>query len=235
MTVRHAVDAVRFFRVVSPIPRLLGIAIALVTALGVVLTAQAPSYAARALAPVLLQQMFAASSGFLVPARRGHYDLLLTRRSGRIAAALGHWSASVGPGVAGWLLLGLAELAGRQGAGADLLAAGTWCAMAVVSTLPWAAGIALPRFGSAIAWLVVMVALTDGPAMASPWHVAPRGLEGPMGPALSVLLDPGALVGRALTGPDWVAVAPGLVLSAVAMVAACACVARADVPLEAGQ
>lgn len=214
MTVRHAVDAAHFFRVVSPIPRLLGLAIAIVTATGVVLTLQAPAYAVQALAPVLLLQMFAASSGFLVPARRGHYDLLLTRGSGRIAIALVHWSASVAPGVAGWLLLGLAELAGRQGAGAALLASGSWCAMAVVSTLPWAAGIALPRFGAAIAWLVVTSAAPDG---------------------LSVLLDPGALVGMGLTRAAWVGVAPVLVLSAVAMVAACGWIARADVPLEAAQ
>ena len=56
---------------------------------------------------MLLLQLFGNSSGFDVPARRGHYDLLLTHGEARRRIIIGHWAASALPGVASWLVLGV--------------------------------------------------------------------------------------------------------------------------------
>jgi hypothetical protein len=58
-----------------------------------------PGRAASALTPILLLQLFACSSGFDVPARRGHYDLLLTHGETRHRIVVGHWLASAFPGL----------------------------------------------------------------------------------------------------------------------------------------
>src|SRR4051812_39571193 len=91
--------------------------------------------AARTLAPVILLQLFAAASGFRVPARRGHYDLLFTGGVSRLAVAFAHWTMSVAPGVLAWLALVAGE---RAAGGAALTTGGTIVAMVMVSTIPWA-------------------------------------------------------------------------------------------------
>ena len=63
----------------------------------------------KTVAPVLLLQLFAAASGFMVPARRGHYDLLLTRGDSRLAIAVVHWAMSILPGVLSWFVLAAIE------------------------------------------------------------------------------------------------------------------------------
>jgi len=234
MTEGRATELVRFFCVVPPVPWLLWGTMLVVTAIGGLVTVHDPSLGARALAPVLLLQLFSASSSFAVPARRGRYDLLLTSRGRRATVALAHWVASIAPGVACWLVLALAELAGSRGGHAALLAPGTWAAVSVISTVPWAFGVALPRFGSAIGWLVVLIGTRNGLSVDAGWQVDSSGLGG-LWPAWSFLADPFAVVGLALARSELIAIAPGLVLAASAMIAACVWAACADVPLEAGQ
>jgi len=235
MTAGQAYAVARFFRVVPPVPGLLMAGFAAVALVGVAVVLHAPSLVGRVFATLLLLQMFAASSGFMVPARRGHYDLLLTRRSGRVAVAMVHWGASVVPGVLAWLALGVVELIGRGGGRADLLASGTCCAMAVVSMLSWATGVALPRFGGAIVWLVLMVAAGKGPAHHSDWRVAAPVVPQIRDSAAAFLIDPSATSGVTLTGTEWLAVTPGLLIALVAMIVAVLQIVRGDVALEAGQ
>ena len=67
----------RFFLVVPPMPLLMIGAFAVITVAIAAVVVLNPSRATGALTPILLLQLFACSSGFDVPARRGHYDLLL--------------------------------------------------------------------------------------------------------------------------------------------------------------
>ena len=93
----------RFFVVVPPMPLLMigtfGVVTAVIGAVAVFNPARAPD----ALTPILLLQLFACSSGFDVPARRGHYVLLLTHAGSRPLVLFAHWVASACPGVICWL------------------------------------------------------------------------------------------------------------------------------------
>ena len=128
----------RFYRVVAPVPPLVGWTFLVLVLIGTLVIVHDPTRAASALIPVLLLQLFAASSGFEVPARRGHYDLLLTSGSGRASMALVHWGTSVAPGIIAWLALVVIEQLASGGNVSRLLASGTLAALCLVSTLPWA-------------------------------------------------------------------------------------------------
>lgn len=114
----------RFFHVVSPLHGLVIWTFGVLVIGSAALVYVAPDRTAGALAPLLLLQMFAASSGFAVPARRGHYDLLLTRSGERTWIALAHWLTSISAGIASWLIVAAAETLTR-GHAAITLASGT--------------------------------------------------------------------------------------------------------------
>jgi hypothetical protein len=218
----HSIYPLRFFRVVTTQPSLIVWTFVVVACVGVVSIVREPASGAAAMAPVLLLQLFAASSGFEVPARRGHYDLLLTSGHHRVWIALAHWATSIAPGVVVWLALALLESAVSLRAGA-LLTSGTVSAMALVSTLPWAITVRLPRFSGGIGWLLALAITTSvWPAM-------------DLSSAWGLLLYPAGLVGRTIGVENVLVAGPGIVLALGAMVTACRWVARAAVPLEAAQ
>ena len=228
----------RFFRVVVPVPGLIGRTFLIVALIGAVSIAGDPARAPGAMVPVLLLQSFAASSGVAVPARRGYYDLLLTGGHSRVWMALAHWLTSIAPGVATWLLDAGVEAAASGGVRTALLTSGTWAAMCLVSTLPWAITVRLPRFSGAIGWLLVLAMST------TMFPFTPRVVSGPFTPsdleslswsAWSFLIYPPGLVGQVLSGNQALVVAPALVLAGCSMAAACRSVVRASVPLEAAQ
>jgi len=227
----------RFFCVVPPVPRLMIGTFAVIAVIAGAAVVSDPGRAAGAVAPLLLLQLFAASSGFAVPARRGHYDLLLTRGCRRAWAAMAHWVVSIAPGVASWLAVAVVERVASNGSSATLVASGTWAAVFLVSTLPWAFTVALPRFSGAIGWLLVVVTATT--MFSSPvlddWTVGSTRIEALVWPAWTVLVNPVAAVGHPLGGPHLLAVTPALAVAVIAMVLACRWAARADVPLEAAQ
>jgi hypothetical protein len=169
----------------------------------------------EAAAPVLLLQLFAAASGFMVPARRGYFDLLLTQGDSRIAIAAMHWAMSVVPGILSWSVLAAIE---RICGGSSLVAPGTLLALFVVSTMPWSVTVPLPRLSGAIVWLLVFA-------------LASAALPGRNMSAASLLL-PWALLG---TNPHPFAAAIVVACVTGAMVAAFAWINRMDVPLESGQ
>lgn len=203
----------RFFLVVPLVSRTMLATFAAVCVGGLAAIAVDVAYASRALAPALLLQLFAASSGFLVPARRGHYDLLFTGGASRVVVALMHWLMSSMPGVLTWVVLATGE---RLAGGADLLSSGTMAALVLVSTLPWTITVPLPRLSGAIVWLVV--ALT-GTAMAGE-----------------------SLTGAALPPWDWVgaqlrqrALVAALLTGGLAVAAAVEWIRQVDLALESGQ
>jgi len=185
--------------------------------------------------PILLLQLFAASSGFEVPARRGHYDLLLTSGYGRVWMALVHWGTSISHGIAAWLVLVLAERIASGGAWTTLLAPGTWAAVGLVSTLPWAITLRLPRFSGGIGWLLALAISTSvwPPSQFSVGSAADA--ETLVWSAWRFLVYPPALVGHELHLQEAIIAGPALALACGSMVAACRWVSRASVPLEAAQ
>ena len=225
----------RFFRVASPLPGLVVWTFGAIVAGASAIVVLTPSRTAGALAPLLVLQMFAASSGFAVPGRRGHYDLLLTRTGGRIAIALAHWASSIAPGLAGWLIVAGVE-ALTTGATSIAMASGTCAAVALVSTIPWAATIALPRFSGGIGWLLLLT--ITGITLSPGEHAwVPRAIEaeGFVAGASAFLLYPIAVIGRRLSSGELLMALPALTLALASMAVACGWVRRATFPLEAAQ
>jgi len=228
---------VRFFAVVPPMPRLMIGAFGVVTTAIAVVVAFNPSRAPQALTPVLLLQLFACSSGFDVPARRGHYDLLLMHAGSRRLVLFGHWMASACPGAICWLALAATcrVAVGRDAGG--LLTTGSVAAVCLVSTIPWAVTLRLPRFSGAIGWLLLVAVLS---------LVAPEALS--MGVERSVmdwrswlqaawvtLVYPPILVGRSLHGTEVLAAAPAMLVAMAAPTIGIWSAQRRDIPLEAAQ
>ena len=233
---RDLAYTIRFFWMVAPVPRLMVQAMVGVGALTAILLVVDRERSARALVPLLLLQVFAASSGFMVPARRGHYDLLLTSGYSRRHVAAVHWGVSILPGVAVWLAVAALEIVMARRTGHPSHGSGTIVAMTLVSTVPWAATVALPRFTAAIGWLLLAAVV----AAILPSHDA-RILVDPLragswaAVSTAVALNPAALIGIDVTGARVLAVVPALILSAGSMLAALTWIGRHDIPLEAAQ
>jgi hypothetical protein len=228
---------VRFFRVVPPTPPLMGVTFVVTTSVAVAVVIAHPDRARQALMPLLLLQLFACSSGFMIPARRGHYDLVLTSGESRLWIAAVHWMMSALPGVAGWLLVSLVEGVVTSGPPTSTLASGSVLAWAVVSTLPWALTVTLPRFAGAIGWMLVLTVT----ASLAP-HAVAGDLFGAGGRASSwfegalvILLYPPVTVGERLAGSQGWLAAPALLVAATAMIYAFGWIEHDDIPLEAGQ
>ena len=107
---------VRFFHVVPPVPPMMKGTFAILTLASAIAIVADAGAATGALVPVLVLQAFAVSSGFTLPARRGHYDLLFTRGNSRTSIALVHWASSVATGIGSWLVLAVLELVVSAGA-----------------------------------------------------------------------------------------------------------------------
>ncbi len=234
---RDLLYLVRFFHIVPPVPSMMaGTFVVLTIAAGAAIAGN-PTRASGALVPVLVLQSLAASSGFSLPARRGHYDLLLTRGNSRLVIALIHWVMSIFPGLASWFTVAVVEVVVTGGANQALFASGTCAAVFLVSTLPWAITVALPRFAAGIGWMLVAITATTtfSSGVMRGWTAASTRIEELAWPAWSFLIYPAGVVGQHLAGPQVIAVAPALVIAVGAMVVACRWVARRDVPLEAAQ
>src|SRR5262245_14949576 len=164
-------------------------------AIDAVLLVIEPTLGPRAMRPVLLLQSFAAASGFTVPARRGHYDLLLTRGHRRAMVAAVQCAMASAPGIAGWAVLSLVEAALTHPRQAALFTFGTVAALFVVSAVAWALTAPLPKFAGAVGWLLVLSlssvlpleglhrAVAGGPGGEWRWH------------ALRALVSPDTMVG----------------------------------------
>ena len=227
----------RFFLVVPPMPLLMVGALVVATVVSAVVILVEPARASGALTPILLLQLFACSSGFDVPARRGHYDLLLTHGERR-RVIVAHWAASALPGVLCWLLLAIVSYTADSGdSRAALLSRGTLSAVIFVSTIPWATTVRLPRFSGAIGWLLLVATLS----LAAPRMLAidlSTPIEGGnawLKAIWAVLVYPPLLVGQSLGGRETLIVVPGLLFGLVALLVAFWSVNRRDIPLEAAQ
>ena len=227
----------KFYAIVTPVPPLVSrLAIAVVaTCAGLALLE--PSAMSAPLAALLVLQIFAASSGVVGPARRGHYDALLARGIGRAHILWGHWLASAAPGAACWAAVaGLNWLVSGGQAGSRALTSGSVLALWFASSIPWATTVALPRFSAAIAWLVVLVTtLTMMPSGQSALVSALVGIDVSPWSGVAALVYPMGLIGRMLSPEQWTMLTPGLVVSVAGPAAAFVWFVRADIPLESSQ
>ena len=112
--------------------------------------------------PIMLLQMFAASSGFRQAADEGRFDVLLTSGPSRIRIVITHALVSVGPGIGCWLSIGLLER-GWHGDDAVGLGGGPLVGMLLVSTLSWAVAAPTARLAGGLTWLVALVAVAASP------------------------------------------------------------------------
>jgi hypothetical protein len=229
---------VRFFLVVPPMPLLMVGAFVVATVVSAVVILVEPTRASGALTPILLLQLFACSSGFDVPARRGHYDLLLTHGEVRRRVIVAHWAASALPGVLCWLLLAIVGYtASSSDSRAALLNSGTLSAVILVSTIPWATTVRLPRFSGAIGWLLIvaMLSLTAPRMLAIDLSVSIEGWTQWLTATWAVLVYPPLLVGHGLGGWGTLVVVPGLLFALGGLLVAFWSVNHRDIPLEAAQ
>jgi hypothetical protein len=229
---RRLVASLHFFQIVPPAPRLMTASTGAIMLAAAAFVIAQPQRAADALAPLLATQVFAVSTGFTASARRGFYDFLLTAGVSRSGAALVQWATAVTPVVIGWFVLAALESA-RSGHPPTMLASGSVAAMFVVSTLPWALTVTLPRFAGAIGWVLLAVLATTllPPDVGTVWRDAHSSgwLD-----AWGFLIFPSRMAGRDAAA-YWAIVLPGLAVAALAMVAALLWIHRADIPLEAAQ
>ena len=227
----------RFFVAAPPIAPLMVSTFAAIVAVAAAVLVFDPARGAAVVMPAIVLQLFASSSGVAVPARRGHYDLLLTRAEGRARLALAHWVVSSAPGAASWAAIGLIEMAATGGSRSAAFSSGTCAALVVVSTLPWAMGVGLPRFAPGIGWVLVIVTVASlAPAgSVDVWLHEAAAAPASYTAAAVFLLYPPSAVGRALSADGWFLVAPALAVSALGMIVACRWIVRADFPLEAAQ
>lgn len=227
----------RFFAVVPPMPFLMIGTLGVVTAVLMATVAFDPSRAPQVLTPILLLQLFACSSGFDVPARRGHYDLLLTHAGSRRLVLFGHWAASACPGVICWVALAATCLVavGRDAGG--LFTTGSMAAVCLVSTIPWAATLRLPRFSGAIGWLLIVavLSLVEPEAFSVVAEPSTADWKSWLQTAWTVLVYPPVLVGRSLHGAEALAAVPALLVAVGAVAIGLWSAQWRDIPLEAAQ
>ena len=227
----------RFFLVVPPMPLMMVGALVVATGVSAIVILVEPSDASGALTPILLLQLFACSSGFDVPARRGHYDLLLTHGEARRRVIVAHWAASALPGVLCWLLLAAVAYSASSDSRTALLNGGTLSAVVLVSTIPWATTVRLPRFSGAIGWLLIvaMLSLAAPRLLAIDLSVSINGPNEWLKATWAVLVYPPLLVGHSLGGRETLVVVPGLLLALAGLLVAFWSVSHRDIPLEAAQ
>ena len=139
------------------------------------------------------------------------------------------------PGLLSWVVLAGVEIIVSPRA--SLISSGTIAAFVLVSTLPWATTVKLPRFAAGIGWLVwlAMFATVFQPAAGPSAFSAVGQGRSWIEAAAVLLLYPPLLVGETLAGPLILLTLPALLLAAVSMAWAFATIQREDIPLEAAQ
>lgn len=177
--------------------------------IGVWTTSLSPDDLDSGLGVLLIVQMFLASTGFLVRARRGHFDPLLVGGGDRTGVLVWHWIVSVAPGVAGWwLLTGTGYVLGSPAAHSALMG-GRAVALFIVSALAWAAGFTLARGAAGVLWMAALLGLLLSRAdLLSPDSALSASSGTVLRHAATLVLCPFLLIGNRLV------VAPGAICAA---------------------
>jgi hypothetical protein len=231
--VTSVIFLVAFFRAAPPVTRPMVLCLWGTAGLGSMAMAAGVAGGATVLTPLLVLQIFAASSGFGLAMRRGHYDLVLSRGIGVSGLMTAHWLASIAPGLGAWLAVALIErfVASDHRAA---LTSGSVLAFLLASSLPWALTTPLPRFAAAIGWLVLLVtSLAVVPSGQLRLLDALRDRRPSVLGAVAVVTYPMGLLGDDATRLPVGTAGPGLACAIGSMLGALAWHRRAEVPLEA--
>jgi hypothetical protein len=204
--------AIRYFFVVPVVPPLFSAAFAVAIVAAALRLISDVSAAIDALTPVLLLQLFVASSGFRFAARRGYYDLLLTSGTPRWQIALAHCLVSVLPGIVSWFCVAVLEVAASRTSSTVSFAPGTWWAFVGSSLIAWSVAVFSSRTTTTVLWLLVMTI-----------------------PAISRVISPVQLLGASWTAADPLTFVTACVVVLAAFAMAIASVVRGQAPLEAAQ
>jgi hypothetical protein len=151
--------APRFFAVVGLHPPYALVILAAILALSLWTTSVSPAELDSGLGMLLFVQMFLASSGFLVRARRGHFDPLLLGGAHRTRALVWHWLVSIAPGVAAWFCLAVAGYALGSPAAMSAIVGVRAVALFIVSALAWTMGFPLARGAAGVVWVAALLGL----------------------------------------------------------------------------
>lgn len=207
-------SSARFFVTVGLHPPSALLVLAAIVGIGMWTTSMSPGELDSGLGMLLFVQMFLASSGFLVRARRGHFDPLLAGAADRTGPVVWHWIVSVAPGVAGWICLAGAGCFQGSPTAVSALIGARAAALFIVSALAWAAGFALTRGAAGVVWLAALLALLIGRVDLLPATALAATNGTALRHAATVLVCPFLLIG------NHPAVAPGAICAAALSAAA---------------
>jgi hypothetical protein len=149
----------RFFIAIALHPSSSWLILAATLAIGLWTMRMDPRELDSGLGMLLFVQMFMASTGFLVRARRGHFDPLLVGGEDTGRAVRWHWVVSVAPGVLAWLCLAAAGSVMGSAAAVSALIGARAIALFIVSSFAWVLGFALGRGAGGVVWSAVLLAL----------------------------------------------------------------------------
>jgi len=148
----------RFFFVVGLHPPFAIAALAAVTLVGLWTLFTSPTELDSALGLLLVVQMFLASTGFLVRARRGQFDPILIAASSRARVLMSHWLFSIAPGLAGWVVLSATAGALGNAQVWSTFAGHRLLALLIVSSVSWTVWFGLPRSAAGALWMAGLIA-----------------------------------------------------------------------------
>jgi hypothetical protein len=224
-------SSVRFFAAMRLHPPYALAILAMVVVIGIWTTLVSPAELDSGLGMVLFVQMFLASSGFLVRARRGHFDPLLVGGGDRVATVASHWIVSIAPGLAAWLCLaGAGAIVGSPAASSAFVGARA-AAFLIVSALAWTAGFTLPRGAAGLLWAAALLGLLlRGTELLPPAATVPVSSAMALRHALTLLVCPFLLIGNQLLVTPG-AICAAALLSAVFLLAAWRASGRFDIYL----
>jgi hypothetical protein len=204
--------ALRYFQIVPVVPPLFNVAFAVAVAAAALRMMSGASAAIDALTPVLLLQLFVASSGFRFAARRGYYDLLLTSGTPRWQIAIAHCLVSILPGIVSWACIAALDVTLNRGGGWMSIAPGTCVAFVGASVIAWSVAVFSSRTATTVIWLLVLTI-----------------------PAIGRLVSPVQLLGTTWSHANGLMLVSGCVTAGMAFTAAIASIVRGSAPLEAAQ
>jgi len=223
---------VAFFRAAPPVTRPIVLALWASAAVGSAAMAAGLVSGRTVLTPLLVLQIFAASSGFNPALRRGYYDLVLARGVPAPGLLAAHWAASIAPGIAIWLIVAVLEPL-VSSAPPAALTSGSVVALALASSLPWALTTPLPRFAAAIGWLMLLVtSLAVVPSGQADLVMALRAPRASVLGTLAVVAYPMELIGMDALALPAGTVSPGLVCGVLSVAAALLSHRWTHAPLE---
>jgi hypothetical protein len=206
------VYAVRYFQIVPVVPPLFNLAFAVAVAAAALRLMSDASATVDALTPVLLLQLFVASSGFRFAARRGYYDLLLTSATPRWQVAIAHCLVSILPGIVCWACVGVLEAAANRGGAWVSITTGTCAAFIGASLVAWSVAVFSSRTATTVMWLLVLTI-----------------------PAIARVVSPVQLLGTTWATANRLMLAIGFATALVCFTAGLASIVRGSAPLEAAQ